>query len=188
MQKVFTFVLTFILLIQFAGSVLAAPPAFPQCSAPTGELIASYESGTHGIPGDTSSHEGEDKVYKISSEQVMQCFCASDGKGIQSNWWRVSSLQEVDINSLLSDGWHYISSGEEWGLDEASYLVKNSEYTCKENGGGGTGGSGSVSGSAASTSGSVLGLAATGSAVTTYAYLVIGSILTLIGTFIRRKV
>lgn len=149
-------------------------PQFTSCLNPSGTIKANYETGTHGIPGKTASFEGKDTVYNLSGNELTQCFCAANGSGIQTNWWKASSLTEQEIDGLKSQGWVYIPNGALWGLEDAPYLAFNSEYICKSSqgsccspttdipgpgGGGGQGGSGSVLGIS---SGSVLGLASTG--------------------------
>lgn len=150
-------------------------PQFTSCLNPSGSVKANYETGTHGIPGRTASYEGKDTVYNLSGNELTQCFCASSGTGIQTNWWKVSSLTEAEVNGLKSQGWVYIPNGALWGLEEAPYLAFNSDYACGKSsqgsccspttdipgpgGSGGQGGSGSVLGIS---TGSVLGLASTG--------------------------
>ncbi|HEX8965691.1 MAG TPA: hypothetical protein VF820_04645 [Patescibacteria group bacterium] len=46
-------------------------PDFPACSSPQGSTIASYDSGTHGIPGDSSTYTGSDTVYQVNESQVL---------------------------------------------------------------------------------------------------------------------
>lgn len=109
---------------------MTTAPNFPACAAPTGSLIASYDSGTHGIVGSTSLYSGSDRVYQVSDTQVTQCFCSSDGSGIQTNWWKSSSLSQEQIDLLISQGWHYIPDGDLWGLSTGSYLAQNINYSC----------------------------------------------------------
>ncbi len=122
-------------------------PDFPTCTNPTGNIKVQYNEGTHGVVGNSAEFEGKDSVYSINDAQVLQCLCMEDNDGIQTNWWKVSSLNDSDIQSLKNQGWHYVANGALWGLDNAPYMAKNSEYEC----GGGIGG------------GEVLGLATTAS-------------------------
>jgi len=132
---------------------------FPVCANPTGELIADYATGTHGIPGSPASYPGSDKVYKINANQLTQCFCNENGSGIQSNWLKAANLSDDQIDTYIQNGWIQIPNGQNWGLDEGAYLVKNLDYTCKGTGGstsaGGSSGSNSSGGS--SNNGSVIG-------------------------------
>jgi len=113
------------------------------CSAPIGTIIASYSSGTHGIPGDYGTHTGSDTVYQVNTDHVLQCFCPDNGQsGIQSNWLKVSDLSQEELYYYQKLGWVYVPNGSLWGLDEASFLVKNDSYECRSSEGG-SGGSGS---------------------------------------------
>lgn len=150
------------------------PPLF-SCLQPIGTTIASYSSGTHGIPGNTGTFTGSDRVFNIDQSHVLQCFCPSDSSnGIQSNWWRITDLSEADQDFFVRRGWVYIPDGQPWGLAQGPYLVKNDSFQCNENGRGGNGGSsdggigGGVNGASDSQNrgGSILGassLAGTGS-------------------------
>ena len=115
-------------------------PNFPACSSPTGSVKVNYTSGIHGIPGDSGEYTGSDVVYTVSDSQLVQCFCAASGSGIQTNWWKVNSLSQSQINQLTSEGWIFIPDGLAWGLDPVAYLAKNSSISC---GGGSTTSTGS---------------------------------------------
>lgn len=134
-------------------------PNFTSCVNPQGEVKVNYETGIHGIAGNSGSFQGKDTVYTLSGDALTQCFCAVDGKGVQTNWWKVSSLTEQEIETLKSQGWVYIPNGALWGLENAPYLALNSDFSCKSSSGGG---SGSVLGTAANGVSQVLGLASTG--------------------------
>ncbi|MBP7927533.1 hypothetical protein KAZ57_00075 [Patescibacteria group bacterium] len=112
-------------------------PSFPFCQNPQGVVKASYSSGTHGIPGDSANYTGSDAVYTLTDETLLQCFCAEDADGIQTNWWKVSSLSIQDIEYLESLGWVYIPDGSLWGLDNAPYVAKNNDFSCNTGGQGG---------------------------------------------------
>jgi uncharacterized membrane protein YgcG len=176
------------------------PPLF-SCSAPVGSSIASYSSGTHGIPGDTGTYTGSDAVYRVDSDHLLQCFCPDNNtSGIQSNWWKVTGLDQEEISYFQKRGWIYIPNGSQWGLEEAPYLVKNDFYACHSNGGG-NGGSGGGSSSSSSTSGSsesgvggvagsILGvstLAATGSARTILLFALVSLVFAYAAYRLRRE-
>lgn len=105
-------------------------PGFPACSNPSGTLKVSYSSGTHGIVGSYATYTGSDKVYSLDGGNVLQCFCAEDGSGIQTNWWRASSLTQEEIQTLMNLGWYFVPDGSAWGLSEGYYLAKNVNYSC----------------------------------------------------------
>ena len=106
-------------------------PSFAVCTNPQGTVKVSYPSGTHGIPGRTDTFNGSDTVYQLTNDTLVQCFCAVDGRGIQTNWWNVSSLTQQEIDTLKNQGWIFIPNGALWGLDEAEYLAINSDYSCQ---------------------------------------------------------
>jgi hypothetical protein len=124
------------------------------------------------IVGSTETFVGRDAVYTLSDGTLTQCFCSVSGSGIQTDWWKASSLSADEINILESLGWIYVPAGNLWGLEEAPYIVKNSTYNClptttttrtsssSSNNGSTT--NGSVLGDSTSIEGEVLGMAATG--------------------------
>lgn len=135
MKKVLKGLIVFILLLVSGSNVMAAtPPAFPTCSNPSGTLVVSYVDGQHGIVGSSANYVGADKVYSLGENNYMQCFCASDNSGIQTNWWKTSSLTEEQIQTLKNLGWYFVPNGAAWGLSEGSYMAKNTNFSC---GGGG---------------------------------------------------
>jgi len=171
------------------------PPDFPACSNPQGTLKVKYDSGVHGIPGDPNSYTGSDAVYTVDADRTQQCFCSDSGNGIQTNWWRIGSLTQDEIDTLVNLGWHFIPDGSLWGLDLEPYMALNSTYAC---GGGSTtstttsSGSSSTQGTvlaAAATSqgGSVLGLADTGDIITLYGLSVLGFASIILGTLLQKE-
>ncbi len=116
----------------FAASTALAVevPNFPSCSTYSGQSVVNYSSGVHGIPGLSGEYVGSDVVYTVGDSQTLQCFCAVTGSGIQTNWWKQSSLTEQQINSLKNTGWIFIPSGQPWGLADAPYFAQNSYYNC----------------------------------------------------------
>lgn len=122
-------------------------PNFPTCSNPQGTIKISYPDGTHGIVGDSNQYTGKDTVYQLDNGNLSQCFCSASGQGIQTNWWKISSLDSEQIQILKNDGWFYIPNGALWGLEEIPYMAINSNYSClpektNENGGGSGGSDG----------------------------------------------
>ncbi|MDD2823121.1 MAG: hypothetical protein PHQ59_03485 [Candidatus Daviesbacteria bacterium] len=140
-------------------------PNFPSCNKPSGVIKVQYNEGTHGIAGDGSTYTGKDTVYELDSDNLQQCFCSTSGQGIQTNWWRISSLDENQQKILRNLGWKYIPNGALWGLKDGAYMAQNSNYTCTpgNSGDNGTGG-GEITREAAS-AGQVLGLAYTGNSI-----------------------
>lgn len=128
-------------------TVLATPPAvnavelpeFYSCSAPSGEVIANYNEGIHGIVGETTEYRGQDTVYKINDAQIVQCFCPDNqAQGIQTLWWKFSDTNQADLNVLQKQGWIYVPNGKLWGLDDAPYIARNSRFICRGSGGAGS--------------------------------------------------
>ena len=107
-------------------------PNFPSCKSPQGQLKVYYADGTHGIVGDQNTYIGSDAVYILSDMTLSQCFCRPDGFGIQTDWWKVSSLTIDEIETLQAEGWIYIPNGALWGLEEAPYMAKNTRYECDD--------------------------------------------------------
>lgn len=162
------------------GSAYAAPtpPGFPSCVNPNGTLKVQFNEGLHGIPGTTADYRGSDKVYQVSSEQLIQCFCPESGDtGIQTNWWKLGTISDQDLQDLKNQGWSYIPNGSLWGLDPVSYVAKNDQYTCR----------GSVNGiGGGSENKGVLGagtLAATGTTLASKLATIFGAVLLLGGAF-----
>ncbi len=147
------------------------PPTFPDCTSPQGDLKVYYESGDHGIPGNTNHFQGSDSVYRLSDIALLQCFCATDGSGIQTNWWKFSSLSQEEIDILKRQGWTYIPSGSLWGLDDVPYLTISENYLCKGDVG----------------RGQILGLATTGNISSIYALMSLSLTALIAGLLIKRK-
>ncbi|MEK9200756.1 MAG: fibronectin type III domain-containing protein [Patescibacteria group bacterium] len=119
-------------------------PSFPGCPNPGGQLKATYETGNHGIPG-VGEFPGRDSVYTLSDTILVQCFCSPAGAGTQTNWWKVSSLTDDQVASLRAEGWIFIPTGADWGLEDLPYLAKNISFNCNSSSnGGGTSGGGSA--------------------------------------------
>lgn len=166
-----------LLLLSSATPVFAlSTPSFPICTNPQGTLKAFYNTGTHGIAGSSATYTGSDTVYTVSDTTLTQCFCSTTGQGIQSNWWKASSLSDSDLAVLRSQGWIFIPDGSAWGLDSAPYMVQNTEYACV----GGTGGG------VVTSSGEVLGLATTGDALFVYAIFSLGIVFLTVGILTKR--
>lgn len=155
----------------FATVSAISIPTFAKCSRPQGELMVSYDSGIHGIVGSSKTYNGADEVYRLTDSTLMQCFCDTAGNGIQTNWWKTSSLTPDQRKSLTIQGWEYIPDGSAWGLASGSYLAKNSTYVCK----------GSLG------SGQVLGLASTGSIPKILLLFGIGIFTFTIGIYLRLR-
>lgn len=159
--------LLFISLPSLVGAVDV--PDFPTCSNPRGILQVAFDQGVHGIAGNPGEFHGSDTVYGVDDARTVQCFCATDGNGVQTHWWKFSSLTQDQVNQLKNEGWTYVPSGEPWGLKPDPYLIKNANYNCKPttttNNNTTTTSNGSVLSSTTSDpsqGGSVLGLATTG--------------------------
>ena len=167
--------LIFFLAFSYSSVKAQTPPSFPSCLNPQGTLKVSYEDGTHGIVGSTITYTGSDKVYSVSDVSLIQCFCADDGSGIQTNWWKVSSLTQAAIDSFKNLGWFFVPSGSVWGLDDEAYLAQNINYSCL----------GVVLGTGG---GDVLGLATTGNITLIYALASVGSLALFLGISKRRRV
>lgn len=167
-------------------------PDFPSCANPRGDIQASYGTGVHGIVGSDVTYTGSDTVYRISDVAVTQCFCAENGQGIQTDWWKADALSEDDIKVLKSEGWIHVPAGELWGLAQGPYVARNSTFSCLP----GLSPAPSTSGSVAGVSGGreegggigggedegdILGLAATGDAPFVVSVFALGILLLVTG-------
>lgn len=158
-------------------------PHFPACVNPEGLKIVDIR-GTHGVAGDTTTYTGVDKVYLVNGkEQVTQCLCLDDGRGIQTNWWKISSLNEDQIKILKSEGWVYVPNGNAWGLLEGPYMAQNAGFSCN----GSSNGGGPSSSTSSNPIGQVLGLAFTGNILVIYAFLFLGATSILTALFLNRN-
>ncbi len=149
-QKIATVFFSSLLFLSAVNPAFATlAPDFPNCPNPVGTVIASYEDGVHGIAGSTLTYTGSDTVYQIDTNRVSQCYCSPDGSGIQTNWWKASSLTPKQKTELVDAGWIYIPDGSVWGLDPSDWMAYNISFVC---GGKGGGSSSSESGSSSSSS------------------------------------
>ena len=181
----------------FAKSVAASEVQFSSCLTPTGSVVADYLNGTHGIAGQ-GSIEGHDTVYALGEGNALQCLCAANGSGTQTNWLKISELSEDQIKVYQNQGWIYIPDGSAWGLSQGSYLAQNSSYSCggssTTNSGGGDGKTDGRTDGRSDGLGSIVqaakgsaGLASTGNITFVLSILGAGIILTLIGLFMRKN-
>lgn len=198
-QKLTMLIVSLISALVFVPSASAVTvPQFPSCLNPQGSVIASYNSGVHGIVGSSGTFTGADKVYAVDAIRIVQCFCPDNGPAIQTNWLKASDMTDTDVEILKNSGWYFVPNGAAWGLDNAPYLAKNSNYTCKSTANGtssstGGGSSSSSSSSSSSTGGAsndlgskVLGLAFTGSSEYIYKLWLYGLVALLLGVWIKR--
>jgi hypothetical protein len=176
-------------------------PNFPSCSNPQGQVIAQYSDGFHGVVGRTDTYQGSDNVYKVSEGAVTQCFCADNGQGVQTDWWKTSLISEDQAQSFTNQGWIYAPNGALWGLDESPYFAKNTDFSCQgsnQNSGSGGGNSSTDSSSAgvggasailsASIVSDVLGLADTGNISVIIIWALLGLISLTAGLTLYRKI
>lgn len=199
-KLLFLTVLVVILLSANVRSVSAVTtPTFPSCINPQGTQKVSYFQGTHGVVGNSSNFTGRDSVYSVSGDTLLQCLCADNGQGVQTNWWKVSSLTQDQINILVSQGWILVPDGSAWGLESAPYLAQNSSFSCPGQQGGGSNGGGPGDGLSDGRSdgrggtalgasiGNVLGLASTGNVLFILSMIVTGILLIGAGIIFDKK-
>lgn len=151
-------------------------PSFPSCLSPQGTKKVEYLEGTHGVPGRYTENRGSDRVYSLTDSTLLQCLCRDDGSGVQTSWWKISSLTEDEINELRRLGWVYVPDGQLWGLDASAYMALNSDYSC--NGQGGQ--------ILATSTSNVLGLAATGDKLPIWYLTAVGLTAIVGGRALRR--
>ena len=117
-------------------------PSFSSCPSGSGAVLASYNDGTHGVPGDSATYTGSDTVYDQGNGSALQCLCGTSGT--QTEWWSIVDMSVNDIQSYENQGWVYVPDGSQWGLTSGPYLASNSSYSCS---------GGSVQGASTSSSG-----------------------------------
>lgn len=158
-------------------------PDFPSCVSPQGTLRVTYSQGNHGIVGRATEYRGSDSVYTLTNDTLMQCFCPDSGQdGIQTNWWKFSSLTFEELKTREADGWILVPNGALWGLESVPYLAKNSNYSCR----GGIGGPGGEINRLVSTA-EASSLAGTGGSAQIFALTVTGFLSLFTGLRLRRK-
>lgn len=89
-------------------------------------VVACYESGDHGIPGQPERHFGTDFVKSfLSGKFLFQQFCGFSGsEGLH----REISLWKVAKDSKCPSGWLLFPDPHpEWG----DYLIPNADYCVK---------------------------------------------------------
>lgn len=178
--------------VPFANSAFAVTlPPFTDCFDPNAGLKVKYETGIHGIVGDSRTFRGRDAVYTISDKSYTQCFCPEVGNGIQTNWFKVSDLTQNEVQSFINQGWILVLDGSIWGLEKAPYLAMNKGYTCNA-----VGGISTVSNTEVSKNndfgngtggGEILGVATTGNITNIVALITLGLGLILGGLSIKKS-
>lgn len=116
------------LLFLGTASQAYANPSFGSCLNPQTSASQVNVGNNHGVIG-IGAFDGTDTIYSVNGN-VMQCLCTSNGKGYQTDWMKASGMSKGEIESYKSQGWIYTPYGEDWGLDKAPYLAKNTEYNC----------------------------------------------------------
>lgn len=182
----------FLLSRQTLAIALPTEPTFPSCLNPQGILLINYPEGTHGIIGDPIGRTGSDKVYRINDFTLTQCFCSTNGEGIQTNWWKSGSLDQSQIDTLKNLGWYFVPDGSLWGLEKSYYLAKNSNYSCSSGNNSsssdnGIGGGGEVLSTSTDRTGQVLGLATTGNLDLALFYIFAGISFLILSRKLNRK-
>ena len=117
------------LFMSAALPVYANPvPEFGSCLNPQGTKTQENHGSNHGVVN-VGTFSGVDSIYS-SNGNTMQCLCADNGAGYQTNWLKASNYSHDQIDSLKAQGWIYVPEGKDWGLDQGPYLAKNETYTC----------------------------------------------------------
>lgn len=194
--------LTAILAVSKTAYAVAVDTSSTSCLAPVGNVIADYPNGTHGIVGGTGK-EGHDTVYSQINGNALQCLCATDGTGTQTNWLSIGEMSQDQIKIYENQGWIFVPDGSVWGLSDGSYLAKNISYSC---GGGSSttqnsGGDGKSDGQSDGRSdgrsdgasfvqaatGNASALASTGNIVYIFSALIAGIFMTIFGIWLRKN-
>lgn len=179
------------------GANSASAESVTSCLNPTGTTKVSYPGGEHTIAGETTPRTGSDTVYTLDADNLMQCFCAENGDGVQTDWIRISGMSDEDIKVKKSQGYIYVPNGTAWGLDDAPYLAKNTDFACKSKDSGSSNNNSSSSSSnnnssssnnnSSSPVGQVLALASTGNMLFIVLVFVAAVASYTLGMFLRRS-
>ena len=94
-------------------------------------VVACYESGTHGIVGQSETHTGADYVKKLGNYNLFQFFCGtSPSEGVH----REVSLWKLARDNQCPSGWILLQDPHpEWGdylKPGANYCVKTITLPC----------------------------------------------------------
>lgn len=114
------------LFMSAALPVYANPTEFGSCVNPQWSKTQENHGANHGVIG-VGTFSGVDSIYE-SNGNVMQCLCADNGAGYQTNWVKAQSHEQVE--SMKAQGWMYVPEGQDWGLAKGPYMAKNEAYTC----------------------------------------------------------
>jgi hypothetical protein len=95
------------------------------------KIVACYESGTHGIVGQSETHTGADYVKKLGNFNLFQFFCGtSPSEGLH----REVSLWKLARDKQCPSGWILLEKPfPAWGdylKPEADYCVKTITLPC----------------------------------------------------------
>lgn len=129
MKKALTVAATTTLFVVFTG-VAFALPTNEQKGENNPQVVAHYQTGTHGIPGEYDTHTGVDLVKRNgNSGNFQQWFygeSASEGKHGEHSLWKVSK------DGTCAADWITVpNASANWGdylLAGATYCVKTNDY------------------------------------------------------------
>jgi hypothetical protein len=130
---ILSFLVFFSIRPAFAQTAPINPPQ-TTCITPTGDKIVTYLDGIHGVPGNLQTFTGKDEVFALANDDALQCFCATNGTGVETIWWSsFTGLTQAEIDNLVAQGWVFVPNGSAWGLATKPYLAKNTNFTCSGN-------------------------------------------------------
>ncbi len=95
-------------------------------------VVACYESGTHGIIGQSETHTGADYVKKLGNYNLFQFFCGtspSEGVHCEVSLWKLAKDKECPSGWILLEDPY-----PEWGdylKPGANYCVKTITLPCR---------------------------------------------------------
>lgn len=88
-------------------------------------VVACYESGTHGVVGQSETHTGADYVKKLGNDNLFQFFCGtseSEGLHREVSLWKLARDKKCPSSWILLEDPH-----PEWG----DYLKPGADYCVK---------------------------------------------------------
>lgn len=123
MRKVLGLLVGGLLFFGVTGATFAAP------NTNNPQVVADYQTGTHGIVGENATHTGSDVVMQAgNSGNFQQWFYGStsnDAEGDHSIWMSVGS------STSCASGWDLVTNANQlWGsyLQAGNYCVRTNDY------------------------------------------------------------
>ena len=133
-MKKLTFLLALIGILAFPAITFAAPDN-SQKAANNPQVVAYYDSGTHGIVGEDPTHTGTDLVMKAGNSGNFQQWFTGTATAPDSNPEGDHSIwMSVGDSTSCPSGWNLVTNANQlWGnyLQAGNYCVHNNDFASK---------------------------------------------------------